>query len=390
MDDLVDSRPGLRQFAGWTKQTDPDAAQVRTLYVDEGLTEGDIARRLRVSRQRVKASLAATGVERRRATLACPVSDEELRSLYVDHGLTQSGIAERFGVASGTAARWLAECGLTTPDPRIDHARLRALYVDERLTVREVAAEFGLSHNRVIRELALAGVLRRSCHERRPRGPRAAVTQSVLRELYVERGLTIKESAHLLGVGTEYLRKRLRECGIAKRPGTFRPKTEHPPRELRRLAAELYLEGLTMRQVGDQLGVSVSTVRKALHEEQVVVRPGGFQHVAAGLPERHLLKDLYADPEICEALLRHDVPVQDPANWHKAGPTEAWAPLPLHESLVRDLYVGLGLSTFHVGLLCGVDTGSVIGRLREYGIPARPRSRACPWVERTYLRSGDS
>ena len=41
--------------------------------------------------------------------------------------------------------------------------------------------------------------------------------------------LTEVETARRLGVSTEYLRKRLRECGIAKRPGGFRSKVAYAP-----------------------------------------------------------------------------------------------------------------------------------------------------------------
>lgn len=36
----------LLPFEGWSKQRDPDPACVQALYVDEGLTEREVARRL--------------------------------------------------------------------------------------------------------------------------------------------------------------------------------------------------------------------------------------------------------------------------------------------------------------------------------------------------------
>lgn len=208
------------QFPGWSKQIDPDPASVAALYRD-GRTEREIACILGVSRRRVANALSVAGAERRPAARACPVDDAELHRLYHDEQLTQAQLAERLDAAPGTVARWLAECGIGTPDPRIDHQRLRQRYLDEQATTREIAAELGVSHNRVIRELALAGIPRRSRHDRRPTGPRAALTDERLAELYVERGLTIRELTVMFGVSDEYLRKRLRQCGLAKRPGSF-------------------------------------------------------------------------------------------------------------------------------------------------------------------------
>ena len=372
----------LRPFEGWSKQSDPDPASVHALYVDEGLTEGDVARRLGVSRARVSAALVSMGITRRKSAVACPVSAGTLRSMYVVRGLSQTEMAKQFGVAVGTVARWLAECGLGRPDERIDHDRLRELYIDRRLTVREVGVAFGVSHNRVIRELALAGIPRRSRHDRRARGPREAVTREALHDLYVERGLTILETAEALGVGGEYVRKRLRECGIAKRPGTFRRKSDLSADDLHRLATELYTDGLTMAQVGEELGVSVTTVAHALHEAQVPVRPSGVAHGTGEVRERRLLKDLYADPDVRAVLARHGVLIQDPAAWRRPLPTEAVAPLPLSRELLHDLYADVGLSTFHIALVCGVGTMFVLGRLHAYGIPVRPRSQPCPWSKR--------
>ena len=341
-----------------------------------------------MSRQHVGAALAAEGVQRRQAGRACPASPETLRCLYVEQGLTQAQLAKRFGVAAATMGRWLAECGLGTSDPRIDHDRLHHLYVEERQTVREVAAEFGVPSQRVIRELALMGIPRRSRHDRRPCGPRANVTRATLEELYVMRGLTVAEAARWLGVSTEFLRKRLRDCGIAKRPGSFRPKVAYRPVELAARAAELYDgTGLTMADIAEMLGVSVSTVRLALHEAGVSVRPGGFPQNTAGLPNRCLLEDLYGDPDVRAALVRHDVAVQDPAGRRRPGPFATFAPLPLSGPLLRELYEDVGLSAFHIGLLCGTGSSTVLTRLRHAGIPIRPPGKPCPWLSRTYLQS---
>lgn len=58
--------------------------------------------------------------------------------------------------------------------------------------------------------------------------------------------------------------------------------------------------------------------------------------------------------------------------------------LPLPEALVRELYVEVGLSGYHIGLLCGVGALSVMNRLRTLGIAIRPSGRPCPWTSRTY------
>ncbi|MGH9185030.1 MAG: hypothetical protein ACRD0U_04305 [Acidimicrobiales bacterium] len=374
------------RFGGWTKQAPPDRAVVRRLYVDEARTERDIAGLLGVSRHRVAEALAAAGVERRTPARPCPVSTERLRVLHLDEGMTTAELAVEFGVAVNTVSRWLAEAGLAAPDPGIDYDRLRRLYVEDRLTTREVAEALGVSRHRVMRALAWAGIPCRSRHDRRPRDARAAVTAERLHELYVDGNRTVAETARILAVSDEYVRRRLRECGIAKRPGTFAPKIRTDPNRLRQTAIRLYGEDeFTMADVADELGVSVSTVRCMLHEAGGAIRPGGLPAATAGLRERHLLADLYADPAVRRTLRRHRVMAPDPARWDKPGPLHSFAPLPLSEALVHDLYLEVGLATYHISLLCGVGVTYVRARLREYGIATRPSGRPCPWLVRTYL-----
>jgi len=59
--------------------------------------------------------------------------------------------------------------------------------------------------------------------------------------------------------------------------------------------------------------------------------------------------------------------------------------LPLGGPLLRELYEDVGLSAFHIGLLCGVSGSTVLARLRQVGIGVRAPGRPCPWLLRTYL-----
>src|SRR6478735_7799463 len=174
-----------------------------------------------------------------------------------------------------TAARWLAEAGLLGADPKANTGQLVELYVHRRLTTREVAAELGISKGRVIQALAAAGIPRRPRSVRRPRGARAAVTDTALAEVYHRQGMTIAQAATHFGVSEEYLRRRVAEAGLTRRPGTFAPRSAWSPEVLQAKAAKLYETGMTMREAGARLGVSSSTVSMVLHAAKVPVRPGG-------------------------------------------------------------------------------------------------------------------
>lgn len=336
-----------------------------------------------MSRGRVASALTAAGVDRRGPGRACPIGCEELRRLHAD-GVSQNQLAARLGAAPDTVNRWLAECGIGEPDPRIPRSKLQSLYLDRRLTTREVAAELGVPHHRVVRELALAGIQARSRHDRRPRGARLALTDEALQEWYVRRGLSIKEMCAFFGVSDEYLRKRLRECGYVKRPGSFTPKLDRSRDDITADAAELYGEAsLHIREVAKELGVSTTLVREVLHEAGTTVSPPGVRRSEA-TRERRVLKDLHADPAIAEVLNRFGVVFEDPSRWTRPGQWEVRVPLPLPTDLLEDLYLRLGLSAFHISLVCGVGTLAILNGLHRAGIEVRPPSQPCPWTTRTY------
>jgi hypothetical protein len=54
----------------------------------------------------------------------------------------------------------------------------------------------------------------------------------------------VVETAAILEVSTEYVRKRLHEAGLIKRPGTFTPHVPWEPDQLRLRAAVLYQAGM--------------------------------------------------------------------------------------------------------------------------------------------------
>jgi transposase len=374
-------------LSGWTRKTAPEPEAVQRLYA-MGKTEREIAKLLAVSRWQVAEAIRGSGIDRRLSGLPRRVPPDVLRKLVIDERRSQHQLAQMFGVAVGTMGIWLAECGLGEPDPRIDHDRLRALYMDSRLTTREVAAQFGVSHHRIIRELALAGIPRGPRHEHTRKERRIGLTAETLRELYVEQGLTIREIAQAAKVNLEYVSTRLRACGLAKRPGSFRPRVAYTAAQLRQLAVELYeAGGMTIRQVAAELGVSASRVSQALHEALAPVRLGGPPGLVHGLAPAQTVRDLYGDPAVAAVLRAHNVVMPRLDNWQPAGPFQSYAPLPLSRSLLHALYVDQGLSAFHISLVCGIGVMCVKSGLKRHHVSLRDNGRYCPWYERTYLRN---
>ena len=380
-----EDRPVMpRSVPRWWRGPDPDPAVVARLYVQEGRTETEIAAVLSISRARVAAVLRDAGIPRRTSRKDCPVDADTLRAMVAAGG-TAAGVAREYGVSHTTAARWFTEAGLLRANPGVDPVLLRELYVDRQFTTREVAAELGVNKARVMRALAAAGIPRRPRSVRPPRGARAAVTDTALTEVYHRQRMTIAQAATHFGVSDEYLRRRIAETGLTRRPGTFAPRTAWSPPALQAKAVQLYATGMTMREVGARLGVSISTVSAALHAAKVPVRPGGGSRPEAQGTPRTLISDLYADPDIVAVLRRHDVQVPDEADWQVTGPFHSYVPLPVPAALLRELYVDIGLSIRHIALLIGLGDFATRNRLIQAGVTFRPSQQRCPWNHRRYI-----
>ena len=67
-----------------------------------------------------------------------------------------------------------------------------------------------------------------------------------------------------------------------------------------------------------------------------------------------------------------------------AGPFQTYVPLPVPATLLRELYVDIGLSIHHIALLIGLGDMATRNRLIQAGVPLRPSRGRCPWNRRRY------
>jgi hypothetical protein len=366
----------------WWRGPEPDHDEICRRYLEQKHSPPEIAVALGISRARVDAALAAGGVTRRGwGKRACPLTAAELRAA-VDAGATVAELAREHGVSSTAAKRWLADAGLLEQDPELPAELLTQLYIDEGKSTRQIAAQLHVSRGRLVHAMAAAGIAARGRTARHGGGNRGAVTDELLTQLYVDDALTLREIAARLSVTSTYVSRRVRELALTRRPGWFGSRVGGDRTELRDTAAELYEQGLSLRQVGEQLGVSSVTVTKVLHEAQVPIRRPGYR--SREQPPRTLVDDLYADPAIDDCLRRFAVRRPGTEAWNPATPRESYAPLPLDPDLVRELYVEIGLSAQHVAMLCGLGVTAVRNRMADAGIAPRPRSQPCPWSQRRF------
>ncbi|ASR54918.1 hypothetical protein CBP52_07140 [Cellulomonas sp. PSBB021] len=81
-------------------------------------------------------------------------------------------------------------------------------------------------------------------------------------------GATLVELASLFGVNRRTVATHLTRREVTIRRGRFDPSRIHE-------AADLYLSGLTLAEVGVKVGAGPQAVRRALASHGVMIRPGG-------------------------------------------------------------------------------------------------------------------
>ena len=248
---------------------------LRELYVHQRLSGAAIARSLHHSPFKVRQALAAHGIGpkdrdvgpikfRPRQELPVPLLEE----LYVDQELTSEEIATMLGVDAGTVLERLHEAGMPVrragsraavkgatpaevalerlyrdptvtsildrfnvprrstplpspdqwrpPSPRLVPELLRALYLDARLSSRRIELLTGVDQLSVLAQLHEAGVPVRTPINSRSRTD--LIDIGVLRELYVERRLSIADTAAEIGIPGWTVSRLLRDHGIPRRP----------------------------------------------------------------------------------------------------------------------------------------------------------------------------
>ena len=259
---------------------------------------------------------------------------------------------------------------------------IRHLYTCQRLSARRIAALLGLDRRRVVDWLRNAGVdvRPRGAGRRRPgrRADEPANLRSLLVALYVQQRRPARQVGALLGMAERTVRDRLREYGIARRTRGRCNREDRralPPDLLR----DLYVQaGLSADEVGRRIGVSRAVVLRSAHDLGLPVRVGG-PPPKRGPSELELVEALYADPLVEATLRRHHLP-QVPAGrpiWERFP-----VPPPVSPPLAVELYRDCGLSTFHIELLTGQPSQTVRRVLHNAGMALRPAGGRSPFQRR--------
>jgi hypothetical protein len=255
-------------------------------------------------------------------------------------------------------------------------------YLCEGLSTYRIASLAGLTRHRVARLLRGAGVaLRpRGAGGRRPQQRRADPPgfERILASLYLDRGLTVAQTAAVLGIPARTLHDRLARYGIQTRTRGGWERADRLSLPSGVLWDLYHRDGMAAEDVARKLGTSRKAVLRAAHELGIPVRAGGAV-TAAGPGQIELIRALYDDELIAATLGRHGVPQVPPGGpvWRRFP-----EPVPLSGELVADLYWHCGAGLSHIELLTGQPVETVRAFMRRSGIPMRHPGGRTPFLRR--------
>ena len=265
------------------------------------------------------------------------------------------------------------------------------LYSEQGLSTYRVAEQVGVERQRVTRMLRRAGVeiAPRGKNRARPLRTSDSPSEDLLRTFYVELRIPTPAIGRMLGVPERRLRAHLARLGIERRSRGGWDRRDRADVDLADLVDLFVKSGLPSDVVGDKLGVSGTVILRAAHSHGCPVRPGGSASATPGRGDILLIDALYDHPDVTDVLRRHRVPAA-----RAYGPL--WerfpAPAPLTPQLLRELYLGCGLSAFQIELVTGHPSATIRRKLITAGIKRRSRGGLSPfmirWRRQSYGEAG--
>jgi len=209
-----------------------------------------------------------------------------LRVLYINKRMTPGMIAIKIGCSRRTIARRLKEFNIQTIK-RFEATRneLIGLYVNRRLSCREVAERLGCGSWTINRRLKKYGI-----PVRKPTGQpgrfeipkeflrdqsksvykgKFEVPKCVLKDLYIDRKMTMEQIAARFGCSATPICRGLKEHGITIQPSWKRRWLQLPEDEI----VDLYVNRkMTVAGISEKFGCSRGTVEKRLIKHNILRR----------------------------------------------------------------------------------------------------------------------
>lgn len=244
------------------ERNDITEEKLRNLCLDKKMSIGRIAEMFNCSKGTIWVKLgqynidARTKSEANKGKYKIKISEETLRDLYIKRKLDTKEIARKFNCSTKTIVERLHHHGIPIRRIRINipQDKLEYLYLDKKKNIYQIAKKFDCDSVTILNRLNQYNIPVRKKGELIEGQNEIEIPKDVLRDLYIEKGLTISEIVKISNWSRGTVYKRLRRYGLVRsvsealkgKPSTFKGK--HHTEETRKK-----LSMLTVKQLASSM-----------------------------------------------------------------------------------------------------------------------------------------
>ena len=202
------------------------------------------------------------------------LDNDLIKQLYLDQGLSAEKIGKQLGVGFHPIIKRLKRMGVAIRKPGsyegpnarrddLDNDLIKQLYLDQGLSTDKIGKQFGVASNSISKRLEQMGVERRG-------SARDDLDNDSIKQLF-DQGQSPNQIAKQLGVANKTISRRLIKMGVENIDRRVSGDLDND------LIKQLYDQGHNPNQIGKQLGVTHKTIRRRLEQMGVKLstRPRG-------------------------------------------------------------------------------------------------------------------
>lgn len=217
---------------------------------------------------------------------------ERLERLYLNQGLSMADVAEKLDCTASTINTWLekfdipkrtvAEGNAKGDVSRLhDESELRRMYVEQEMSFGEIAEEVGTSISTVGRWIKEHGIQTRQSNQDKTDADRELLKDAeYLEKRYYEDGLTLKELGDEIGCSDDNVKYWLEKHGLGTRSKSesFTDGNVSRLYNPEWLKKKYHKEEKSQFEIADELGVTQGAVYKAMLRYDIETRQVGSRY----------------------------------------------------------------------------------------------------------------
>jgi DNA-binding transcriptional regulator LsrR (DeoR family) len=285
-------------------------AKIKKLYVEKGWAQHQIAEHLGVSKWSITNRIRQLNLPVRPASIFYdkakrPAVIKEVKHLYLRQGISLTEIARRIHSTRSKVAEVLKSEGIDVPATKKRESaaakarkgeKIRRLYIEKHWSRNRIALHLGISAWSVDAHLTRLGMPLKRNILGDPK-KRAGLLEKA-KHLYINQELTIADAARKVGLDAKKVSEFLRRDGLSVK--RKRKLEETRKREIREIL-HLYLDlGWTAERIGERFG---RTTKAIFH---VIFNAGESRRSHRPPLDRAKIKEMYVDQDITvKAIAEH-------------------------------------------------------------------------------------